>query len=434
MIDDVGFYTVGTEKFYNKIHAMFRSQETNIEMKWNFNDAVFKATDWTKEPTESLDELYAIRARQIREEYDYVLLFCSGGADSTNMLFAFLDNGLHVDEIVGSAPLSGLRDWDSSKVKDHSVENTIEETYATQLPFLKTIQTLYPQIKVTLHDYFEDMLNYKQDEWILKGTDWMHPTMAGRYNLDRYLHLKRIAESGKKIAIVQGIDKPQIVRFKDRMAIIFCDLPYNNKYDSVQHPNTFPVFFYHTPALPQLIVKQAHVTARFLLSPENEDLRESMPFNYEVVKNLPSNQQIFMYNGLNGGVYERGIVPAIYPMITKWSYQAGKPDKMFLGKHDDWFYKNHKGTEIYNMMKSDLTHLISSINKQFLNYHPKNGLMGFKPNWKVYNIGPVENFSKGPSTLLDLDINAVDLVEKKFKDFIITGKNENNNVVTGDQS
>jgi hypothetical protein len=43
--------------------------------------------------------------------------------------------------------------------------------------------------------------------------------MAGRYNLDRYLHLKRIAESGKKIAVVQGIDKPKIYRHKDNFLL-----------------------------------------------------------------------------------------------------------------------------------------------------------------------------------------------------------------------
>ena len=72
MIDDVGFYTVGNEKFYNKIHAMFRAQQLNTEPVWNFNDELFSKLDWTREPTESLSELYAMRAKQIREQYDYV--------------------------------------------------------------------------------------------------------------------------------------------------------------------------------------------------------------------------------------------------------------------------------------------------------------------------------------------------------------------------
>ena len=399
MIDDVGFYTVGNEKFYNKIHAMFRAQQLNTEPVWNFNDELFSKLDWTREPTESLSELYAIRAKQIREQYDYVLMFVSGGADSTNMVFAFLDNGLHIDEIVASAPISGLKDWDSDSVKDSDVKNTIEETFLTQIPFLQKLQTNYPKIKVTLHDYFEDMLNYKEDDWLLKGTDWMHPTMAGRYNLDRYLHLKRIAESGKKIAIVQGIDKPQVIKLPNCMAILFVDTTYNNKYDSIKHPNTFPVFFYHSPDLPKLIIKQAHVAARFLLKPENAILAKAMPYNYDEVKNIPEHI-MEAYNGHNGGIYERGIVPVIYPSIKKWSYQAGKPDKMFLGNHDHWFYKHHQGTNIYKMMESDLKNLITSLDKRFLNYKPR-GLLGFKSYKKRYIIGPTGNFITNTGLILE---------------------------------
>jgi hypothetical protein len=419
MIDDLGFYMVGTEKFYNKIHAIFRSQQLNVDLTWNFNDKIFEAVDWTIEPTESLDELYKIRAKQIREEYDYVLLFVSGGADSTNMLYAFLKNGIHVDEIVGSAPISGLRDWDSSLVKNDSVENTIEETFLTQIPFLQKIQTDYPQTKVTLHDYFEDMLNYKQDDWLIKGTDWMHPSMAGRYNLDRYLHLKRIAESGKKIAVVQGIDKPQLVRYKDRMALILFDAVYNNKYDSIQHPNTFPVFFYHSPDLPKLMIKQAHVTARYLMRPENKELYEKMPFNYEELMKRPANDRTpVKYNGFNGGVYERGIVPAIYPMIKKISYQAGKPDKMFLGKHDYWFYKHHQGTDIYKMMQSDVKNLIASLDNKFLTFYPNTGLIGLMSLYKSYSIGPVERFVTSNAVILETP--TLDPLDEHYKPIIIT--------------
>ena len=67
-MDDVGFYTVGKEKFYNKIHAMFRAQQVNLDPVWHFNDEVFTKFDWTVEPIESLDELHKIRAKQIREK------------------------------------------------------------------------------------------------------------------------------------------------------------------------------------------------------------------------------------------------------------------------------------------------------------------------------------------------------------------------------
>jgi hypothetical protein len=408
MINDLGYYKVGEEKFYEKIPAMFRSQQLKQDMTWNFNDEVFSTVDWTKEPVESLDELYAQRARQIREEYDYVLLFCSGGADSTNMFYAFTNNGLHVDEVVGSAPLSGLRDW-KSNAADQRVENTIDETFHTQIPWLKKIEADFPQTKVTLHDYFDDMLAYKADDWLLKGNDWMHPTMAGRYNLDRYLHLKRIAESGKKIAVVQGIDKPKIYRHKDNFFLVFVDNTYNNKYDSINHPNTNPVFFYHSPQLPQLIVKQAHETARFLMQVENKHIYDVMPGNDErtLGKNLKISELV---HPTNPGVYERGIVPAIYPAIKKISFQAGKPDRMFLGKHDDWFYQLHGDIKIWEMMQSDLGNLIRSLDPKFLLNDRYRGLLGFKYWRKYYRLGPVSNFSSNPVDIV-VNNNIDDLIK-----------------------
>ncbi len=405
-LDDLGYYKVGTEKFHSKILAMFKAQQLRTDMEWVFNDHIFSAIDWTQEPSTSIDEFYAMRARQIREQYDYVLLFCSGGADSTNMFHAFVNNGLHVDEVVGSAPLEGLRDWKNPDPSDTRVENTIEETFLTQIPWLNTIQTKYPNIKVTLHDYFEDMLNYKADDWLLKCNDWLHPTMAGRYNLDRYPHLKRIAESGKKIAVVQGIDKPSIVRSKDNFYIMFRDNIYNNKYNSVNHPNTDQVFFYHTPELPLMIVKQAHLTARFLMRPENKNVYDMMLINDDRLKrpDMPSALPKVNSVSFNAGIYERGIVPAIYPGIKKWSYQAGKPDRMLLGRHDDWFYRHHSGTKIWEMMVSDLENLVGSLDKKFLDYDPVKGLLGFKSWRKYYRLGPVANFEP----VYDLDQDLLD--------------------------
>jgi hypothetical protein len=388
-LDDLGYYKVGTEKFYDKIPAIFRAQQLKTNVEWIFNDEVFSAIDWTAEPSTDIDEFYKIRAKQIREQYDYVLLFCSGGADSTNMFYAFAHNGLHVDEVVGSAPLSGLRDWHTPDPTDTSPENTIDETFLTQIPWLKKIENDYPKTKVTLHDYFEDMLLYKTDDWLLKGNDWMHPTMAGRYNLDRYPHLKRIAESGKKIAVVQGIDKPGVIRARDNFYLVFKDSIYNNTYNSINHPNTDQVFFYHTPDLPLMIVKSAHLTARFLMRPENKSVYDAMALNDNRLKGsdaIPNPLTV------NWGTYERGIVPAIYPSIKKYSFQAGKPDKMFLGKHDTWFYKHHSGLKVWDMMVSDLENLIKSVDPQFLDYSPLKGLLGFKTWKKYYLLGHVSQF------------------------------------------
>jgi hypothetical protein len=170
---------------------------------------------------------------------------------------------------------------------------------------------------------------------------------------------------------------------------VFQDNTYNNKYDSVKHPNTNPVFFYHSPQLPQLIVKQAHVTARFLMRPENTEVYQAMTLNDERSKVISLMTE---FQPPNHSLYERGIVPAIYPALKKYSFQAGKPDRMFLGSHDAWFYNHHSGTKIWEMMQSDLLNLINSLDQKFLTYGKFRGLLGLKQWKKFYHIGPVTNF------------------------------------------
>jgi len=70
----------------------------------DFNDlsfhSIFENVDWETEPTDSLSNLYRKRAQQIRDSYDYIVLYFSGGSDSITMLNAFMKNDIEVDEVV----------------------------------------------------------------------------------------------------------------------------------------------------------------------------------------------------------------------------------------------------------------------------------------------------------------------------------------------
>jgi hypothetical protein len=124
---------------------------------------------------------------------------------------------------------------------------------------------------------------------------------------------------------------------------------------------------------------------------ENKQLYDTMPLNDERLTGKDTKLSAMM-DPPNPGVYERGIVPAIYPAIKKFSFQAGKPDRMFLGKHDAWFYQLHGSTNIWQMMQSDLENLINSLDKKFLLEDRYRGLLGFKYWRKHYRIGSVSNF------------------------------------------
>ena len=156
------FYKVNNLVFANKTLALFHANDNGIPISnitWHFNDELLNSSDWSVEPQLSLNDYYTQRARELREKYDYIIVMCSGGADSINVVYSFLKNDIHIDEIFASAPLGGLNNWAYNN-HDKSAENTISETKFAQLPFLAEIERDYPKVKITVNDYFENILNY----------------------------------------------------------------------------------------------------------------------------------------------------------------------------------------------------------------------------------------------------------------------------------
>jgi len=387
MTSYLGFhYKVGSSIFYNKIDAVLHANKTLEDITWHFSEDTFTAMDWTVEPTTSLDELYKIRARQIREKFDYVVILCSGGADSTNVVRTFLNNGIHIDEVLAAAPMSGLRDYDFNN-KDTSHLNTMSETKYAQLPLINEISQSHPNIRITLHDYFNEMLNYKTDDWLYQSEDWIHPSSVARYRYERIPHLKQLAESGKKIAFVYGIDKPALSVGRDgNIYSSFSDLTINTQrqpFDSF-YPNVENVLFYWTETLPQIVVKQSHAVAHWLHKPEN-----ALALRYLLDRRtMMSSFWTWQTHRYRHSKYERAIVPCLYPSTSKDIFQAEKPTKLFLGEHDGWFYKHHQSTNTYQMIVSDTTSFYKNINPKYLN-EDKNGFIILRNN---YCLGPIDNF------------------------------------------
>jgi hypothetical protein len=379
-------YSVGENVFINKIDAILYANQTLATVNWHFHEDKFSTVDWTVEPEESLDYWYKLRAQEIRDTYDYVVILCSGGADSTNVVKTFLNNNIKIDEIIAAAPMEGLRDY-SFNDKDPSHSNTISETIYAQIPLIKEISSQHPEVKITLHDYFQDMLDYDTDEWLYRCDDWIHPSSAARYRYERVTHLRNLAEAGKRIAFVYGIDKPSlIVGESDDVYIIFSDVAVNVKrppFDR-EYPNVDTVMFYWTPTVPELLIKQAHSVAKWIYKPENSTALKYLNY-YKTAKRMTFEERRY-----NNSKYERAIVPCIYPTTSKKIFQAEKPSKLFLGEHDDWFYQLHNKTRTFEMILSDTNNFYKNIDSKYLNSAGN----GFNIFGNYYKIGKVNDFNK----------------------------------------
>lgn len=379
----LGFYKVENRIFFNKLQAILFANPTKSDISWNFNNEILDKFDWTVEPPVSLDMLYAERARQIREEFDYVILMASGGADSTNMLYSFLNNNLKVDEIIAGAPLSGLKKW-KVDISDKSADNTISETTIVQLPLMQEILQSHPNIKITIHDYFEDILNLKTDEYIYElSNHWIHFSATTRHSLDKFSHIKDLAEAGKKVGVVYGIDKPIICRTESGNLYSVITDPIVNivtPHFKDRYPNVESVLFYYTSDLPHLMIKQAHEVCRWIYNSENNHAKAVLWDKSKPLK--------FNLNPRRASDWQRSIVPCIYPTIKDRHgiWQAHKQGFGFKGgfQLDNWILRLHGKEHFIQMFKSDLKLFVKNIDMKYLATEDKgDGFVRFYNYWKI---------------------------------------------------
>ena len=403
----LGYYKVGNHIFYNKLQAILYANPTKADITWHFNNEIFDKFDWTIEPPVPLEMLYAERARQIREQFDYVIVMASGGADSTNVIKSFLNNNIRIDEIVAAAPVSGLKNW-KINLNDKSADNMITETLVSQLPLLDRISKTHPNIKLTVHDYFEDILKMKTDEWIYESSShWLHFSGATRHSLDKFTHIKNLAEAGKRIGVVYGIDKPIICRAEsgnlytvvaDPVVNIICP-HFKDKYSNVES-----ILFYYSPDLPELMIKQAHEVCRWNYKPENSHVRAILWDK--------SKPHAFNTNVERGSNWQRAIIPCIYPAVTDnhKNWQAIKQGMGFKGgfQMDNWVLQLHGKEKIVQMVESDLKLFTSKLDSKYK--HDDND--GFARFYRYWKIGHEDNFKPRPTG--DINISSTDILFKTY--------------------
>jgi hypothetical protein len=407
MKTELGYYSVNGVSFStNKVAAILEAQKTGVDIKWHYHDDILNSVDWTNEPAESLDQLYKIRAQQIRDAYDYVIVFCSGGADSTNVIRTFMDNNIRVDEVVAMIPESGINNWDWND-KDASPTNIMSETKYAQYPILHEVSVRKPETKITVTDIFKDMLNVESDAWIYETEGDMMD--LGNYSygkLDSLSYLVDMAERGVKIAAVWGTDKPIItIRDNDVLAATLVDSPiYLPKYPFKNvYPNVDRVLFYWTQDMPQLMIKQAHVVAREILKPENAMIYQacadlSKPKQQKVANSVEDILTNFRNPEIKPAGYyspktffQRSIVPFIYPATwTNKVFQVNKFElsQTFMPAFSNWIPELHSGSRLMQLIESDFKLFYSRISPKYLN----SDKTGFKMCVKSFPIGKKSKF------------------------------------------
>jgi hypothetical protein len=356
--DQFGYYTVGeTFKTYSKLLAIEEMQRTGIHLEWHFNQEQYSAYDWTKEPTESLDELYRQRAQQIRDSYDYIVLWYGGGPDGWCMLDTFLKHNIKVDEIAHFYSYEA----DGNK---HSIFN--EEVFFTAIPKTQKILETHPGIKHRIVD-ISNIINeiyLRPDvkfDYIYNIKGIMSANSLARSYIREYVDdYKKIIDSGKRMCFLWGTEKPRLKVFNNKWHTCFIDVfsETNLRLQSMDSEGYFDEWFYWAPDSAPIVAKQSHILLKVLTQENpNHDW-----FSYVSGAHLPQHNITGKY--LKNNIYHT----MIYPGWDTTTIVAPKPKNLLLSERDNWFWNQNKDTtdSVKNAL-GGIKELTSKIGEYWLN-------------------------------------------------------------------
>lgn len=341
------YYVVAGEKYANKLLAYQKAFEHNWWPHWNYYEEEFSRTDWLTEPQEDLFDLYGQRARQLRESYDRVAVWYSGGADSDNILQSFLRQGLHIDEV-----------WHRTTIEKHNrcdagidPTNAAQETILVARPQLKHYLNQYPWWKPQIHEL--DLTDTAIDHWQQGAVDpfsinYYHPlTLGKKYReVDHKLGLR----SHVKTCRIFGVDKPIISYDQGNYYFTFMDslVHINLMQQEIEYPDPYDMveFFYWHPNSSKILAKQSHIIKNYFKQ------------NPHLIWMIDSNNP----NRLPLSDVGKMIRPLIYPFYDFTLWQSNKPTSEIDIEEWHWFYANNDHPAVANWNKTAKSYSAETIN------------------------------------------------------------------------
>jgi hypothetical protein len=372
--DRFGFYTVGDFKTYSKLEAIEHSGVAHQPVEWNFNKEIFEKFDWTQEPPGSLEFWYGERARQIRDKYDYFVLWYSGGADSHNALMSFVKNNIFIDEIAQFHNLAGTNGDKQSWLN--------EEVFATSAPVTQELIQNNPVYKHTNHRLVDlselemDVLTKDSNkfDYFYKVGKYLSPnSLARSYMRETIPDYRDLIDQGKSVCFIYGAEKPLVTK-KDKWHIEFTDcIDYavsprtqmlNNQWEHNE-------LFYWADELPQIAAKQAHIIRRYMsqLTPDMVDninvlsgpiVRDKYG-RFANIVGLPCITATV--NGKKYHLTSNGLSRIIYPYWTPGAIVCAKPASLAFSDRDTWMFKSNSPEVGQNNYFAGLFDLRSRVKK-----------------------------------------------------------------------
>lgn len=328
---NIHFYDDAGNVYDNHISAI----KSGKQCKLYYEDAFYDKVNWKVEPSLSLNHLYKLRAQEIRDKYEYVILFLSGGIDSRNMFEAFYNNNIHIDEIVCVGAFS-------QDMFRGSTENNNDEIFGNTNSLLNSV--FLPNTKITFIDYTKlftkpydfDLIKKYGDDWAYQLTYFKSFHLFFWYEIQKHLTI----DNSKNTCYVMGVAKTMLTAEKDSLYVHFWESDITDFASCYKMNNLTRENFYFAPTDigADIVRKQAHVMMN--------------------IYRLTTNKEYFWKNYVD--MYNTHIYDLKYPLLMKT-----RKTRCAYFSHRDTYMQRHCESEVYKIWYSGLQKLSSDIG---LNY------------------------------------------------------------------
>ena len=249
------YYKVDGQTTLSRNQALLWAGGQLDRIQYYFMDDVWDQIDWSQCPSESFEDMCDRRCRELREKYDWLCLWLSGGYDSQTILASFIRSGVRLDEIAY---------MDRTYFTDLEIPIIIESA--------KNYQKYHnPKLKITPtqidHNYTFNFYRNLGEDWILKpGASPRFTksvaTMIQRFN--NQVVRNRVYTPGRR-ADIYGKEKPSVSLYDGHW--------YMQVYDRIIEDNIggVSVNFYLCSDMPEFYVKQCHMVIDWMETLPNVD-------------------------------------------------------------------------------------------------------------------------------------------------------------------
>lgn len=229
------YYIVNGKRFHNIYLAQYESYLSGAPVQFYCNTAEYDKLDWTVDPAESIEELMDQHARRIRDKYDILVFYWSGGTDSQTIYNVFARNKIHIDEIicVGNADLKYM----PASQFNWLINNHWDKT--TKLSFVDKLDS-------SIREQFID-----SEDWVYKNlgdirtfTNCVTDPVANIQCEQKY--------NGRNWAMISGHEKPFLIYKNGQWWSRQKDLPMRQVFGA---DNRLECFFLE----PKILLKQSHL-------------------------------------------------------------------------------------------------------------------------------------------------------------------------------